>query len=379
MNRFFIAAVCIVSLFAGVVTAFGEVVGNIEYCDGDIEITRNGRILGAGDCREGSAIENYDLIRTYGNSELSIVLTSPLSPGTVIDVEPNTTVTIEINKHAGKKMSAFDMLTGGLALKVNKLGQDQDLFVQTESAVMGVRGTSFNVTSSPAGDILVACDEGEVECVDEKGTSLRAVPGEVVEQRPGELFKKIAVKVSNLKEFRRQWIAERIEAFKPNALKAIRVYAGLYAVQLIKFERQYKDLMKNQEIIERWIKEEKEGKTGSTMDNLRDKKKLIGPLFRLRRILFIFERVYFRLLELESYHEQGYGHGTIKPGLTTEQFFKDFNTISKELAAKAGRIRYIAKLYAKRNNGSFPVEFGGDAGDEDDGAEEDDFFGDDDI
>jgi hypothetical protein len=352
---------------------FGEVIGMIEYIDGDIEITRNGAIIESSDLEEGSEIENYDLIRTYNNSELTIIITSPLSPGTVMDIEPDTVITLEINTQENKKVSTFDMLTGGLALKVKELTQDQDVRVQTESAVMGVRGTSFSVGSSPGGDILVTCEEGEVECVNDEGKSLRAIPGQVVEQRPGELFKQVAVRVSNLKKFRQEWIAERIEAFKPNALRAIKFYAGLYVIQLKKFNRQYTILMKNKDIIEKWTKEEKADKTGSSMEIIKEKKRLIGTLFRLRRILFIFERIYFRLLELKTYHDQGYGHGKIKPGLTTEQFFKAFDKESKELGKKVAQIRFIVKLYTKRNRGGFPVEFGGDTNNDDDFFDDDNF------
>jgi hypothetical protein len=60
-------------------------------------------------------------------------------------------------------------------------------------------------------------------------------------------------------------------------------------------------------------------------------------------------------LELHRYYEEGYGQGEIAPGLSTAEFFNRFLSRQKELAAKIRRIRYIMKLYAKRNAGSFPT------------------------
>ena len=225
MNRI----IFIISLFlllTGLQSVFSEdAVGYIDSITGDVEITRDGEVYDSYDIEEDDDIENYDLIRTSDNGEITIVIDSEMCPETIITIEPKTTFNIEINKLKNKNQTTLGLLTGGLALKVQELTEDQDLSVETEGAVMGVRGTSFGVGSSPGGEILITCDEGEVECTNEKGKSLRAIPGHAVEQHPGELFRQIPVKVSDLKKFKREWIAERIEAFKPNALKAIKQYA----------------------------------------------------------------------------------------------------------------------------------------------------------
>ncbi|MBN2534787.1 MAG: FecR domain-containing protein [Spirochaetales bacterium] len=346
----------LILFFAGLHTAFSEdVIGYIDSLTGNVEITRDGEVYESFDLEQGDDIENFDLVRTSGKGEITIIIDSDLCPGTAITIEPDTTFTIEINKLKGKNQTTLDLITGGLALKVKGLTKNQELNVETEGAVMGVRGTSFGVGSSPGGDVLITCDEGKVECSSE-GKKLHAIPGEAVELQPGELFRQIPVKISDIKKFRQEWIAERIEAFKPNALRAIKFYGKQYIRLLNTFNNQYEQLMKKEAIIQKWMKEKKEGKTGSRMEIMREKRQLIGVLFRIRRTLFIFERVYFRLLELQTYYKQGYGKGEFSEGMSVKEFFKEFDNTSAGLYKKVAQIRFVIKLFAIRNEGSFPAE-----------------------
>ncbi|MBN2441615.1 MAG: FecR domain-containing protein [Spirochaetales bacterium] len=367
---------CIHTLFAE------DIIGYIDSMKGDVEITRDGEVFDSYDLKKGDDIENYDIIRTLSKGEITIVINADFCPETSVTIEPDTAFDIEINKFKTKSQTTLNMLTGGIALKVKGLTDDQEFNVETGGAVMGVRGTSFGVGSSPGGEILITCDEGEVECIDENKKSLRAVPGQVVEQYPGELFKQIPVKISDLKKFKREWIAERIDAFKPNALRAIKQYSKLYFRLLGTFDKQFDALMKKEAILKKWMQEKKKGQIGSKMEIMKEKKEILGVLFRLRRTLFIFERVYFRLLELKSYYIQGYGKGDIKKGLSVKKFFADFDKTSKVLYKKVAKVRFVIKLYARRNDGNFPT----DSADEDDGdffkednARDGDFFGDDDF
>ena len=116
------------------------------------------------------------------------------------------------------------------------------------------------------------------------------------------------------------------------------------------------------------------------MELIRDKKRIIGHLFALRKTLYIFERVYFRLDELERYYREGYGRGSLQPGLSTDEFFQVFDRDRRTLARQMAVVRYVTKLYALRNDGRFPTDhfeegerdfFGNDEGFLD--AEDDDF------
>ena len=115
-------------------------------------------------------------------------------------------------------------------------------------------------------------------------------------------------------------------------------------------------LQQESQILRKWYAEHKRGEIGGRMETMREKKELIGELLELRKILYIFERVYFRLVELEGYYHQGYGRGQIEPGLSSAAFFNRFDREKQVLSEQMAEIRYITKLYAIRNDGNFPTD-----------------------
>jgi hypothetical protein len=343
--------ICAPALFAS------DEIGTIDYMKGKVVITRNDEVLTTADLSEGDAIENYDLIRTYANSELSITITSPLSPNTVISIDPNTTFSIEISKYAKKNATTLEMFTGGIALKVQHLAGNQDLNVKSEGAVMGVRGTNFGVGSSPEGDILITCDEGDVEVASNTGKKFHAVPGKAVEQVEGGEIAEIPVAVSSLAKFRQEWGAKKVEAFRANAPRAIKNFAVRYNTLLARFNSEFDNLTKNNAVIDKWMKEHKANKVGGNLEIIKEKKAVVRDLLLLQRTLFIFEKVYFRVNELYSYYKEGLGANTaISPTLSAKAFFATFEKDQPMLDKKLAKVKFVMKLYAKRNDNSSIVD-----------------------
>ena len=161
-----------------------------------------------------------------------------------------------------------------------------------------------------------------------------------------------------------------MELFKGNALKAVRSYAQRYFTAKSEFDEAYQTLLQERQLLNKWVTEDANQSIGSRIEIMREKKQIIGVLFRLRKNLFLFERIYFRLEELGGYFDQGYGRGQVEAGLSAAQFFNKFNRDKRELGLKMSKVRYIMKLYAKRNNGAFPTDLLEQG--------EGDFFGDDD-
>jgi len=359
------------TLLTGLPAAAQAEIGLIAYMEEGVEIDRNRETIPAWDVYIGKEVENYDLLRTDQTGYAEVELDGPRSTPSIVRISPNTSFYFEINKIGRDNTTTIGLITGSLSVKVAKLSDRQSVEVATESALMGVRGTDFNVTLSPAGDILVSAEDGRVSCIDDSGQELIAEPGTVVEKRPGELFREVPVAISDLETFRSSWYADRLEVFKANALRAIKFYAGRYLRLKSRFDGAYGDLQSNTRILRKWYDEERRGQIGGQMDSMREKKELIGELLELRRILYIFERVYFRLIELEGYYREGYGRGQIETGLSSAAFFNRFNRDREELGEKMAELRYITKLYAKRNNGNFPTDLF------EQGEEE--FFGDEDT
>jgi len=362
------------ALLAALSAAAQAEIGSIAYLEEVVEIDRNRETIPSWDVYIGMGVENYDLFRTDDTGYAEVELDSPRSAPAIVRISPNTSFYFEMNKIGRDDTTTIGLITGSLSVKVAKLSGRQNVEVATESALMGVRGTDFDVTLSPGGDILVTAEEGRVSCIDDSGQELFAEPGKVVEKRPGELFREIPVAVSDLETFQRDWYAERLEVFKANALQAIKFYAGRYMQLKSRFDSAYGDLQGNTQILRKWYEEDRSGQIGGRMESLREKKELIGELLELRKILYIFERVYFRLIELEGYYREGYGRGQIEPGLSSAAFFKRFDQEKQELGEKMTELRYITKLYAKRNDGNFPTDLFEQGEEEFFGEEEDSFF-----
>jgi hypothetical protein len=333
-----------------------ERVGELSYLEGELAVTRNNRILREQDVEIGLEVQNLDVLKTARNGQAEIAVDAPGLPASVIKVSPNTTFYLEVNSLGKEKRTHVGAITGTIALKVQKLGANQRVNVSTETALMGVRGTTFEVTLTPSGDLLITITEGEVLVQDEEGHELAAEPGEVVEQPAGEPIQKIPVAVSALEQYRRDWYAERLEAFKANPLRAMRFYALRYRALRQRFLRAYAGLQREKAILQKWYQEDRQGTIGGRMEMLREKKRLVGYILELRRILFVFERVYYRLAELQEYYRQGYGQGTLEGTLTSRAFFNSFESDRDDLARKIAELRYVVKLYAKRNEGAFPTD-----------------------
>jgi hypothetical protein len=368
MRQWIAAVGLVLALIAGSPLLAEDKIGEAVYLDGDVAVVRNGESLDTSAVQVGMDMRNFDLVKTGSESlaEIQVSVGTPLT----ISISPDTQFSFELSRLAGKNRNAIGLITGSLRMKVSKLTATQEVKVQTETTVMGVRGTQFTVSAPPSGDILITCDEGEVVCTDEGGAEFSALPGIAVEKRAGALFRTIPVAVSDLETFRNNWMTERISALKANALKAVQDFAGLYATLSSELSVSYASLMKNQGTLQKWYREDKAGQIGGTIEVMREKKEIVGDLFKLRKTLFIFERVYYRLLELKEYNAQGYGRGLVEPGLSTDRFFQRIGQEGRELERKMATIRYVTKLYALRNGGAAPTG----AFDEDQ-ASGDDFFG----
>jgi hypothetical protein len=322
----------------------------------------------------GMEVQNLDLLKTGRTGYAELSLDDPQSA--TVKLSPGTTFYLERSTVGRGQRTSVGAITGSIAVKVQKLGPNQQVQVASESALMGVRGTTFEVTLSPAGDLLVTCSEGEVVVREESGAEVSAMPGTVVAQPAGEDFRSVPVDAAELTRFRQEWYAERLAVLKANPLKAIRFYALRYAVLRERFNRAYASLAAEGRILQKWYDEDRRGQVGGNMEILREKRRLIRNLLELRKVLFVFERVHFRLAELEEYYRQGYGEGTLDGSLTSRAFFQALDRDRDVLERRMAEVRYVTKLYARRNQGVFPTDRDLESeqdffGDEDQGQEED--------
>ncbi len=355
----------LVSLGA-VFTASGQEAGLVEYIEVPeaVSIVRNGEPL-AEDVTFGTPVENFDKITTGSGGLVQIRLDEAQAVGSVITVNPNSSFVLELSGGGGSggenrdsSQAGVSLLAGSIRFKVNKLAGREKFDVSTENTVMGVRGTDFTVSGTPGGECLSSCREGAVACFDESDRELTAEPGQVVQNltlgRDGSGdsgFSAQRIPVSELDEFQSSWHSDRMEVLRGQAGRAVENYSARFEELYGKFNRSYARLPR--EILSKWDRRERRGERGTAREIMADKKEVIGPLKDMKIVMVQMEPVFFRLKELNGYYQQ---MGRSRPEL------RRFAGQTEQMEGKLDRVRYYFKLYARRNGGSFPLDFGGSAG-----------------
>lgn len=342
--------------------AWADPIGKITFFEGTVKIVRDEKTITGDKIDFGAAIENYDMISTGPNSTIEVQLDSKTGVSGKLKLSANSAFYIELSALKKEQAGSVELLKGAIALKVDKMVGKTSFKVKTDSAVMGVRGTTFKVTGTNNGEFLVTCEEGKVECTNDEGATVFAEPGAVTQVIPEEGIKNIPVSVSTLETFERNWFAERSKAFEANAPRAIANYAKRYDDLSAKLRRAYEKLeQEGMSTIATWKDQARKGVTSEKMVAMKEKKALLGNLLQVRKILFVYERIYWRLNELRGYAAKLDPNLSVGKGVTLKSFFARMDRDEKTFTYWTNQFRYLLKLYSERNEGSFPTDsFGSD-------------------
>jgi len=226
-------------------------VGDTSYLEGTVSVQRDGQDIDSSEVQTGLAIENYDMVKTAADGLAEVNITTPKSAGATIKVSPRTEFSFELNSSASRQQSFVGLMSGSLALTVAKLTGSQDLMVQTESAVMGVRGTEFSVTAPATGDVLVTCRTGDVLITDENGKEFHATPGTAVEKKFGEPLVTLEVK-GDVDAFLKSWEEQRAAFLKDHAMDVIQREAQRYDALADEFDSEFAALQEKKDILGKW-------------------------------------------------------------------------------------------------------------------------------
>ncbi|NNM66483.1 MAG: FecR domain-containing protein [Spirochaetales bacterium] len=344
----------------GVTLAGADPVATITYLDGDVSLIRDGQTIPSYAIQEGFGIEDYDTITTGDQSHVEISFNPATGIAGTLKMGSGSTIWIELSALLQQQTAGINLLVGSLQVKVDKMFGKAGFQVRTDAAVMGVRGTQFHVDSSPQGDFLVATLEGRVEC-SSNGRTLFAVPGSVVEVLPEEqLFHSVPVDVATVDSFEKSWYKQRVAALKANAPQAFVEFARRYQQEMSQLSRA-EERIKNDagSVLSLWKKQDATGNLSAGPDLLIEKNTVIGPLLQAKTPMFFLERLNYRLKEMKSYLKEGALSATVElsSGYTAKDFFRQWDQDQASLLAWMSDYRYDMKLFAERNNGSFPTDF----------------------
>ncbi|HET7838559.1 MAG TPA: FecR family protein [Rectinemataceae bacterium] len=323
-------------------------IGKVDYIEGGVSINRVGKTLS--DPNIDDPLYSGDLIKTAGDGMLVIAMDRSTGMGGTITIRSRAALYINISMVKGQPKTSIDLLAGSIGSKVSKLSGSPTMAVNTNGAVMGVRGTEYGVAVSVNEAVLVTCTEGQVAVTD-GGEELPVPAGKALEKRPGEKLRYLPVAVSSVKDYNERWIADEIEAFKADAPRALADYAKRYNDLSAKFAAAIDPFQKSA-TVRKWFDEDRTGVVVNPMDPavLREKKEVAGLLLDLRRVLFLFERVYYRVDDLSGIIAgTPYERTLVSPGVTAGDFLHRVADEREQLSRQVARFRYAEKLYEARS------------------------------
>jgi FecR protein len=338
-------------------------VGRIEYLEGIVDIHREGTILELYPSDIGFPVEAVDTIRTGPDGRVDFTLTNLRTGGSSISVGSNTAFRIESSLDSGVSKTRIEIFSGSVSLKIAKLSGMEDLSVRTESAAMGVRGTSFEVLTAPDGGVLVLCDEGRVSCTDFNQQEVMAYTGQAVEKVPGDRINPLEVDPQEYDEFRQKWRETRLEIFRSGAGMFVRAYAQQYQRIQPRFDAAYAKLAPFEPRLVDYGRRAADGRSPlSRGDLVRFRAEISPALAEMRSVIPFYRQTFFRLSELMDYvRVEGLARNERIGDVTAARFFSDFSGNLRQKRERIAKVEYWFKLYTALSRGSGNDPFGGES------------------
>lgn len=345
MSRLLTAGMLLI--VSALVVSAESAVGVISYLEGDVEVSRGGRYLSPGNIDIGLAIEPSDTIETGSNGYVEVELTAPAA-GSLVKVRPGSAFYFETSTQSGSKIETlFQMLRGSLSLKVGKLSSRESYKVQTDSAVMAVRGTEFNVDMAADRSVLVTVPEGSVESKTDKRTVL-AQPGTVAVVDDQAQISAMSIAPDDIDLYREYWQGLRLDALKINARLSIQQYSRQWDQQLPRMENAMRELASHDDIFRRWERVmQGDADVPPTGNAIRDKREVSPGMLELRAILPSAERTFNTLVGLEDAYRQGFAEGAFQAGNynNARDFYRAFQSDKSDMKDMLARARWLVRIY----------------------------------
>jgi hypothetical protein len=326
-------------------TAAAQELGRIVYLEGDVQLLRDGESRDAFSINPGEVLMPLDVIQTGFDGYVEVELDVPSAA--TIRVRENAAYYAEPVDSGGNPGVRVRLLTGRIEMNVAQLTRGSSLTVETQTAVLGVRGTEFDVITSPDDAVLFGIREGQVE-IEGGGSQTRAGAGTVVELQTNQRPRTVNVPENQLEDYYADWTEIRLQAFRSGAPTFVRAYARRYLDTRDTFESAYREL-----VVFRPRLEEAEGSDGGSLGgDMRLRSEISPAIIRMRSIFPLFEMTVYRLRELQRFHSQGIGRTRIGDIESTE-FFRTFADEERVLLLRLAEVRTIFRLYGAIEERSF--------------------------
>lgn len=335
-------------------TSGPRIVGRLVYLEGDVELIRDGALRDASGLGPGTTIREFDVLQTGFDGYAEVELSAPSA--SLVRVRENSAYYVERSGDGGAT-TTLRLLNGRVDMAVEQMTGGARLQVNTGSAVLGVRGTSFDVLSSPDDYVLFGVREGSVE-IAAGGRRISTGAGTAVEAAAERGLSRETVAGDDFEAYYERWTRTRLQAFRSGAATFIRAYVRRYQDTRPAFDEAYTQLMD----IRPRLEEAARG-SGSLGSDMQLRAAASPMIIRMRSILPLFESTVYRLRELDRFHAQGLGRTRI--GTTSsEDFFRSFAMQEGDLLRRLTEVRTVFALFREieeRSFGGLPGASGDDS------------------
>lgn len=343
-----------------------QTLGRVEYLEGNAELTRNGNVVRGLDI--GTEIENLDIVKTDGDSTVTIAF-SPASGLTgTLQIVPSTTAVIRQDQINSKPSNDIKLLSGSIKMKVERMaGKNASVQVRTPSSVLGVRGTEF-VVAAFNGATLVGCSSHSVWCspYDEvSGTGSAnssrgsmAEPGTMVSVLENGSYAPIAYDKANFDEnwkaVSAKWRTFNEELVSANPVAFIDQFVpnwDRYSAEVLTADKK----LRSNKTLQVWLETAARRKDIGTFQTwVKERPAVVQDLIAMRQPMIPVIITVYRLQELIPLVTEADMGKKLSNGKTVREFIAAYRRDSAKVTLAIALYTAAEKQYMLRNDGISP-------------------------
>ena len=275
-------------------------VAEITAIEGSASVERMGKIIENNRLEPGTALENGDIIITEKESSVDLkYFTSDEGNQQVAIIKVSPESRFIINKYRDDfgNQNKISLIMGSLKLSVSKLTKNNSFEVDTQDAVMGVRGTEYEVSCFPSGDVLVSVSEGRIYCKEDSNQVLDLLPGQFAQKIDmGSLHKEIGT------YDKETWIVTRKHILK----RKIKVFFPIIRKRYEKMYAKYQSKKNEFKKLTDYLNEAEQ--TNNSKANRIQLNRMTGKmgmlLNQLKSTIFAIDYFYERILSLAEFYDE---------------------------------------------------------------------------
>lgn len=311
-----------------------QAVATLDYHEGMVTLIQTERVAHEHELSFGEPMHDGDILETghSGYAELSF------GGGrlAVIRVHHNTAYAVSAPPAAGGAAPGIELFVGKVRVILDRGAAGRSFQLRSQSVVLGVRGTEFDVMTSPDGALLLGVRSGSVDAQSARAERL-ASAGEVLEILPSGAMEALVVPVDRMDAYFEIWLQLRSEAFSANPSFFLHSYAQRFPAAQRRFFSDAERLAGFGERLQAALAAEL-----SAAETVSLRAEAGAAAVSARGSIVAFEQEFHAIIELLRVLPQGFERSLARE---LQGFIESFNRERIGSWRRIAQTRYILSLY----------------------------------